>query len=244
MIRWLIQSAPPHFDLAAGDALVGMLSAEEYTRFLQFKSEKRRREWLLGRWTAKLLLQAHIEEREGWRPALARFIIGSESSGAPFASLVADDRSPRRLPLSLSISHSNGYGFAALHPTDERAVQVGADMELVEPRSWRFVEDFFTDEESEMLLCAPESTRDMLATAIWSAKEATLKALRLGLSVDTRCVSCLIEPAARADWTPFSIHRHEQPTQEPYCSIPLSGWWRVLESPSTALFTLTLVVAG
>ncbi|MCB8986887.1 MAG: 4-phosphopantetheinyl transferase family protein [Ardenticatenaceae bacterium] len=43
--------------------------------------------------------------------------------------------------------------------------------------------------------------------AVWSAKEAVLKALHLGLTVDTRCVECLIAPVAErpSTWTPFTI---------------------------------------
>ena len=64
-------------------------------------------------------------------------------------------------------------------------------MELIEPRSPEFVETWFTRSESERVMRAAPHCLDSLVTMIWSAKEATLKALRTGLSIDTRRVEVL-----------------------------------------------------
>lgn len=70
-------------------------------------------------------------------------------------------------------------------------------------------------------------------TAIWSAKAASLKALHLGLKVDTRSVSCVIEPLSKPpeNWTRFCIDSVLPETPQ------LAGWWRV-----HAGYVLTLVV--
>ena len=73
--------------------------------------------------------------------------------------------------------------------TSDAAVHtVGADIEHVEPRDPAFVRDFFTTGEAERVWRCPAKQRDTLVTVLWSAKEAVLKVLRLGLTVDTRRV--------------------------------------------------------
>ncbi|MBE2224326.1 MAG: 4-phosphopantetheinyl transferase family protein, partial [Anaerolineae bacterium] len=74
-------------------------------------------------------------------------------------------------------------------------------------------------------------------TAVWSAKEAVLKALHLGLTVDTRSVACLLDVGEERPltWTPFPIHCDD--TRLPQAAPPLTGWWRTYEN-----FVLTLVV--
>jgi 4'-phosphopantetheinyl transferase len=105
----------------------------------------------------------------------------------------------------LSISHSHGHAFCAFLK-DENVV-LGADIELIEPRKPVFVADYFTDVERERVAAVSAECQPTLVTAIWSAKEAALKALHKGLSVDTRSVSCLIEPieTVSAEWQPFDI---------------------------------------
>jgi hypothetical protein len=64
-------------------------------------------------------------------------------------------------------------------------------MEWVEARPAGFAEAYFTEAELEWVAQAGVE-QDWLVTAIWSAKEAALKAMRLGLTVDSRAVSCLV----------------------------------------------------
>ena len=168
------------------------LTPHEQARFEEFRFEKRRRDWLLGRWAAK---QALLELAELPQSDIARFEILSESSGAPVATL---DGQP--FDAGLSISHSNGRAFATV---SSETNDLGCDLELVEPRSATFVDTFFTEAERERVARAAAEERDLLVTMIWSAKESTLKALRTGLRVDTRSVEVLDDgdPAAHG-WTP------------------------------------------
>lgn len=89
------------------------------------------------------------------------------------------------IPLSISISHSEGVGFAVAAIGD---VAVGCDVERIARHSERFVEDYFTTEEREALGITPLSLRSTAVTLIWSAKEAALKVLKQGLRADTRSV--------------------------------------------------------
>ncbi len=217
MIRWLVQSAEQHSDLARGIAPPGLLQPVEQQHLAELKLSKRRREWLIGRWTAKHLLQACLEHDLNVRLPFSAIGIYNDARGAPVAMV---DYGNRIAEWAISISHSHASGFSAALP--DVAIRLGADIECVELRAWRFVEDYFTPDEIERVCVAPAEQRATLATAIWSAKEAALKALRLGLTIDTRRVHCAIDPRRSADheWLGFNITCRSG-HQETLC-----GWWR------------------
>jgi 4'-phosphopantetheinyl transferase len=132
----------------------------------------------LGRWTAKRLLR--LSDPAYRDLELNAISVGNDPDGAPFLCV----QGIGRLALSLSISHRQERAFAALCAS----FPVGADIERVEAHAPSFVRDYFTAQEAERVFGAPPQRRDALATVIWSAKEAVLKAVRLGLRVDTRTV--------------------------------------------------------
>ena len=158
-----------------------------------FKVAKRRRDWLFGRWTAKHLIQAYLALTHGQSSPLDQIEILAGEHGAPYARLGT------RLPVSLSISHSGLESFCAV--CDQDVGHVGADIEQVEAREFSFVRTFFTPAENAAVEAASPQDRDRLITALWSAKEAVLKALRLGLRVDTRQVSIEVRGIS-PDWQP------------------------------------------
>jgi 4'-phosphopantetheinyl transferase len=235
MIHWLLQSTSDHPDLARGIAPAGLLSDAEQARLATLKTNKRRCDWLLGRWTAKHLVLRYVEQQTGLRLLLAALTIGTDPDGAP--RLIAD--SPYHLlpaiaNLQLSISHSGDRALCALL----EGAHIGADIERIEPRDWQFVEDYFTADEILQVRLAPAEQCEAVITAIWSAKEAALKALRLGLSVDTRSIVCSIAGPDRArDWgnVAFAFDRRLLP----FGTTPaLTGWWRQTDD-----FVLTVAVA-
>lgn len=69
-------------------------------------------------------------------------------------------------------------------------VQIGIDVEAIEPRADGFVQAYFATDEMHWIGQALDDEQALLATITWSAKEAVLKALQLGLTVDTRRVIC------------------------------------------------------
>jgi len=229
MIQWLVQSATEHGDLARGIAPSGLLHPVEQRRLAELKLSKRRSEWLIGRWTAKHLLQACLQRDWHVHLPLSAIRIYQDTRGAPVAMV---DCGSRIAEWSISISHSHDCGFSAALP--DGAIGLGADIEHVEPREWSFVEDYFTPDEIERVLVVPTAQRETLITAIWSAKESALKALHLGLTIDTRRVHCAIDPRdySDRDWLEFSITRMS--------SYPktLRGWWRTWGE-----YVLTLAVA-
>jgi 4'-phosphopantetheinyl transferase len=201
-IQWLVQTCDSVPD---GDDWLG---PDERAVQAGLKLPKRRAEWRLGRFTAKQLLRV-IFGADG----LDRVQIIAADDGAPEAFL---DGQP--VAGSLSITHRSGV--AACVATN--AGKVGCDLEAIEPRSGRFVEDFFTAREREATRRIEEPLRDCFVALTWSAKESALKVLRAGLRRDTRSVDVEVPgiEALQRDWRPITATvcpEHQR----------LSGWWRV-----------------
>jgi 4'-phosphopantetheinyl transferase len=140
---------------------------------------QRRSAWRLGRWTAKRALAIYLNWSDS-PPALANIEIRPATSGAP---MVFFDNTPAAA--SISLSHRNGTAICAVAPG---AIELGCDLELIEPRSDAFIADYFTAEEQALVVGQPVADRPRFLALLWSAKESALKALRTGLRLDTRCV--------------------------------------------------------
>ena len=154
------------------------LSAAERARLDTFRFDKRRHDWLLGRWTAKQALMAVAALSDPGRSE-----IGTAPDGAPLPRVDG-----RPFPGTLSLSHSNDRAFCVV--TLGRT-NLGCDIELIETRGPSFAETYFTNSENDRIANADERDRDLLTTMIWSAKESVLKALRIGLGADTRSVEII-----------------------------------------------------
>ena len=139
--------------------------------------EKRRADWMLGRWAAKAAVRAVV----GTDVGDVEIVAGLD--GRPLARFAGTV--PPEGAVSVSISHAGGVGFAAARTGVEN---LGCDVEIVAVRSDAFVADYFTAAEREMVAASPAGDRDWLTNLVWSAKEAALKALGEGLRLDTRVV--------------------------------------------------------
>ena len=74
--------------------------------------------------------------------------------------------------------------------------------------------------------------RQTLANAIWSGKEAALKAIRRGLAEDTRLVTCLPAVEEEGDgWQPLNYRWEAAERALP----PLAGRWREADGFVTTL---------
>jgi len=204
---WLEQSEA---DVPAGNE---WLSAQERSRLAGMRFPKRSTEWRLGRWTAKRALAWWLNF-----PcdvcSLQGLEIRAAPSGAPGAFLFN-----QRLPVSMSLSHRAGKALCFVGSAE---ASLGCDLELVEARDDSFVTDFFTTNEQKLLDRAPVDERASLATLVWSAKESALKALQVGLQMDTTSVE--VSPARASyltgeyNWSPLLLR----------ClgDRVLRGWWR------------------
>jgi 4'-phosphopantetheinyl transferase len=233
MIYWLVCSADECPGIEGGTSLPSFLSTSEREIWVPLTFPKRRREWLLGRWTAKRLLQLCSSAFRAL--PLDAITVGNDADGAPYLSVDGKGR----LPVSLSISHRGARAFCAL--SFSPSLSVGADIERVEPRIPAFVSDFFTSHEAgRVWACAP-GTRDLLVSVVWSAKEAVLKALRQGLRVDTRRVEIgHVAGIAPRRTSPTGWHEVRVSSELPGTAHPAS-WWR---SDGNDVLTLAVVSSG
>ena len=206
-VYWLEQSD--------GDVPVGevWLSGTERAHLDGLHIPKRRADWRLGRWTAKCAVSAYLNLTRD-RAALAAVELRPAPSGAPLVFLHG-----RPAAVALSLSHSHGTGLCAVAPP---GVEVGCDLETVEPRSPAFLADYFTGEERDLVARTPAFMRDRVLTLLWSAKESALKALGCGLRLDTRSVSATpagFLEAGVGEWRRVSVAHIGGGT--------FHGWWRV-----------------
>ncbi|MGH0036325.1 MAG: 4'-phosphopantetheinyl transferase family protein [Myxococcota bacterium] len=197
-------------------AETGWLSARESDRAALMSFAKRRTDYLLGRFTAKRAVSARLGLRDD-HSTLARIEVSNASDGAP--ELQIDGR-PSSLAISLSDRAGWGVCVLADSAASHGALSVGCDLELVEPRSERFVRDYFTDAERAFVARHPEGEpRAELATLVWCAKESALKVLRTGLRRDTRSVEVAIgRVGAVGGWRPLTV--------DPLEGGQMTGWWR------------------
>jgi 4'-phosphopantetheinyl transferase len=250
MLRWLVQTSADHPNLLAASPPPKLLTAHEIDYYRTLLSPRRRRDWLLGRWTAKCLAQTHFRLQHGFTPALDSFGIEYAPSGAPrFHSnhpALSGASPEQRVPVALSISHSGGYAFCAIGDDCTGEHRVGADIELVKPQGADFVEQFFTHAEQRNVNAAPLALRPTLIMATWSVKEAALKAAQVGLRADPLTVECMITAEMPRHWSRLYVHLQPQVRAHFANDTPLSAWWRVINNrlrPSTH-FVLTLVACG
>lgn len=227
--RQAIDGSTPMWWLAHGEPDVpdglAWLSPAEQVQLAAIRFTKRHAEYLTRRWTAKRTLALALGF-DATATALAAIEIGHQIGGAPYIRIDGQQRD------DLAISLSDRAGWAVCL-TDGGAglggLALGVDLECVEPRSKAFVIDFFTAAERDRTLALPPGdARDEAANLIWSAKEAVLKVLKVGLRADTRDVEIRYESARRSDgWRALEARVRGNAT--------LPGWWR-----RDGVFVLTL----
>jgi 4'-phosphopantetheinyl transferase len=186
------------------------LSAGETVRLESFRFPKRRSDWRLGRWTAKCAVAAYLKLPVA--PArLAEIEIQARPSGAPQVII-----NNQVAPVEISLSHRDGVAMCAV--TDAGA-EIGCDLEAVEEHSQSFIADYFTEEERSVIARAPVSSRHLMISALWSAKESALKVLQQGLRADTRSVSVHLDHRLTEDqWYTLQVDCIQG--EEFY------GWWQ------------------
>jgi len=206
-VYWLEQTAA---DVPEEDQWLG---ASELLALERLRFAKRRKDWRLGRWTAKLAVADCLDLPTDIF-ALANIEIRAADSGAPEVVMSGN----RDAPITISLSHR---ATTALCSVVQSEISLGCDIEMVERRSDAFVDDYFTADEKAFIERASELDRPLLVTLVWSAKESALKALQTGLRLDTNCVDVDLAfplPRPTADgWSPLQIR---------YAGTQIfRGWW-------------------
>lgn len=147
-----------------------ILSEREEAFYQTLRFPKRRMEWLGGRFALKELVR-----RELGAP-LKEIEILPQAGGKPVLNV-----GEKPCPLAFSITHSRGWAVAAVS-ADEPFL--GVDLEKIEHRIDAWAADFFHPSELTQ-------TGDAFLTALWTQKEALVKLLGTGLSVNSYDVRCI-----------------------------------------------------
>ncbi len=142
-----------------------LLSPVECAFYHTLKLPKRRSEWLGGRLALKKLLVARLGGTWADYTLLAPGGVGKPT-------VVAGGK-PLHIPFSLT--HSNGFAVAALAP---HARYIGIDLEVIAPRIRAWKESFFHPSELTQ-------ETDAFLTQLWTQKEALVKLLGSGLSINS-----------------------------------------------------------
>jgi 4'-phosphopantetheinyl transferase len=185
------------------------LSVAERDVLAGLERAPRRRDWRLGRWTAKHAVAA-------WRPApgdLETIAIIAAEDGAPEVYL-----NGQPAPVAISLTHRDGVAVCAIAADD---MALGCDLEAIEPRDDVFVRDWFTANEQAAVDAADTAARPLVVNLIWSGKESAAKAAREGLRLATKDVAVTFPAAVghSTDWRPFEVAIAS-------LDLSLNGRWR------------------
>jgi 4'-phosphopantetheinyl transferase len=197
---WLTRSFA---DVPADDGWLGSGEAEVLAGLWV---EKRRADWRLGRFAAKAAVAVWL----GVHPAEVE--IQAAPDGAPEAWLEG-----RPAGVCLSLSHRAGRALAVV---GEAGAALGCDLEVIEPRSQAFVNDWLAPPE-RALVARAGGRRDLVANLLWTVKEAAAKGRREGLRLDVRDAVADIDglDAAIPGWRRLAVTWADGGRRA-------EGWWR------------------
>jgi 4'-phosphopantetheinyl transferase len=209
-------SAPGWLSLRAADVPAGedWLGGHERLVLSGLRMERRRADWRLGRWTAKVAIGAWLSVSPD------RIEVLAAPDGAPEAWVDGE-----RATVSISISHRAGRGMAAIADAPWVA---GCDLELIEPRSGAFVRQWLAPEEQRLVSTFGEAERALLVNLIWTAKEAGAKVRREGLRLDvSRAVVTLTATGAHGPGDRWGADQWRELRVDWGDGLsPTAGWWR------------------
>ena len=149
--------------------LDGVLSPDERERAARFAISLHGKRFVAARGILRTILSRYA----GAAPAEIRFSYGPH--GKPFLSPEAG-----RGEIHFNVSHAADRALIAV----TKGREIGVDIESIgeRPFDMGIVRRFFSPREGAVLLSAPEAARASLFAAIWTRKEACIKASGLGLS--------------------------------------------------------------
>ena len=142
-----------------------VLCEKELDFYNRLKIQKRKTEWLGGRLALKKLLATYTG-----RPLTDFSILVPVGVGKP---VITAEGGEVHIPFSLT--HSNGFAVAAIAPDKK---YIGIDLEKIASRIRVWKTDFFHPAELSQ-------EDDTFLTALWTQKEAVVKLLGSGLTINT-----------------------------------------------------------
>jgi 4'-phosphopantetheinyl transferase len=166
------------FDLSIEvcDAKRRVLSAGETVRASKFAFDRDRNRFIQSRYCARELLGSYLE----LAPEQVPIDIGNH--GKPFLDMSN--------PIAFNLSHSHDCGMLVVARTPD-AEGIGIDVEWCNPQTdiHAVAETVFATDEIAAMKCLPIEHQRAAFFRCWTRKEAYLKALGFGFTVDPRHVS-------------------------------------------------------
>jgi 4'-phosphopantetheinyl transferase len=164
---WLLRLDDPRFAFAE---LVTLLHPEERQRAARFHFERDRRRFAIGRALLRVLIGAYTAVSP------ADVSLRQRRHGKPFVALA-----PGAPPFDFNLSHSGASALVAV----TGGARVGCDLEVVRdlPEYEEIARHNFAPGETDRLLLLPAAQQVDEFFAIWTHKEAYVKALGGGLSI-------------------------------------------------------------
>jgi 4'-phosphopantetheinyl transferase len=150
--------------------LARLLDDDERSRAERFHFERDRQAYIAAHALVRTMLSTqHARRPEAWR-------FSTNAHGKP---QIADENAP--LPLRFNLSHTYGLVAVALTLSNE----IGIDVEEIKPKrlSLDLAERTFAPAEVALLRAMPADRLPETLFAIWTLKEACIKAIGLGLAM-------------------------------------------------------------
>lgn len=159
-----------------------ILSPGEREQWLAMRAvEKRRHEWLLGRYAAKDAVRRLLEKHLDLELTPGEIEIVPDPYGRPQVR-AAISSGPLEPALSIAHSFAHGRGTAVALAALDPGVLVGIDLESLDHRRQNYEAIAFSPDERSLLAGLPGDLHEEWALRMWCAKEAVGKALGRGLS--------------------------------------------------------------
>ena len=179
-----------HLDHEPDQQGLALLADDEWAHARRFAFERDRRRFLSAHVALRQLLGKHTD----LPGASLRFVHG------PFGTPELDNGTAG---MHFNLSHSGPLALIAVHAT----AQIGVDIELIRsmPDATELAQSHFTQDECDALARLQGAQRDRAFLNCWTRKEACLKAVGLGLNLDTSCFHVGIEADARTVWLPATV---------------------------------------
>ncbi|MCE2452511.1 MAG: 4'-phosphopantetheinyl transferase superfamily protein [Nitrospinae bacterium] len=147
------------------------LDEEERERWRRYKYDRPRREFALCRAALRSILCRRLDCKN------KRLAFGALDHGKPFALLDGTEA-----PVSFNVSHSGNHGLIAIAPggrlgvdVEERVARIDIDL---------MIESVFGPEEQAEFASLREREKRHLFFTLWTLKEALIKALGTGFSLN------------------------------------------------------------
>ena len=155
------------------------LSADERTRASRYCFENLRRSFVTARASLRMILARYVDAD----PAALSFEYSAK--GKPSLAEPKHD-------VHFNVSHSGDLALVAV--AADRAVGIDVERERHIGDALDVARRFYSPSESELLEAVPAEHRDQAFLTLWTRKEACLKVLGSGLSVDPAAVNVAAPP--------------------------------------------------